>query len=411
MKKILFIVYYEIIDYLIPIKELLEDFHFIVISYPLFRYAYDQFDKITNYTEHLNEFIKTNEIDIILWWFIDVPLITFNYIKKHNKDVFLIMHNADDPLNLNDEMFKKASIFDMVITPCRESTYKYKIYSECKHVIYNEFGYDPKIFFNKNIKEEIDLTMICYNICHLEFIKETIEYSKKNNKIFKLYGSGIYKEEFPNNYVSDIGYYNLNNLYNSSKLVLITNKNDIQSVYQSGANYLTEFDEDKINILLNSKSQHHIKHHNWLDWVKKIVVQIGIIYFDENIYKLNDIETDDLLKHWKEHGIHKKLICYDFKVPNNFNSEEYINKFNLDKVEPTCKKAYLHWIYHSKDMKFMKKEHSHIKFGIDTLTNEQLFELFTLFNKHDINGIGNYIQQYPLVDINEVLDKYLKLTY
>lgn len=95
MKKVMIISYYELKDYFINIKESFEYYHYDVCNYPLFRYAYDAHDKIVNYKEHMNKYIKETMPDIILWWFIDVPVEIFEYIKLHNKNIYYIVYNND----------------------------------------------------------------------------------------------------------------------------------------------------------------------------------------------------------------------------------------------------------------------------------------------------------------------------
>jgi len=82
MKKILIVSYYDLKEYLLNIKNLLQDFNYEVTYYPLFQYAYDTNDKIDNYKEHFNNHIEKHRIDIILWWFLDVPLDVFRFIKQ-----------------------------------------------------------------------------------------------------------------------------------------------------------------------------------------------------------------------------------------------------------------------------------------------------------------------------------------
>ena len=66
MKKIVIISFYELKEYLMYIKELLLDYHYDVIHYPLFQYAYDANDKLKDYKEHLSEFITKEKPDIAL---------------------------------------------------------------------------------------------------------------------------------------------------------------------------------------------------------------------------------------------------------------------------------------------------------------------------------------------------------
>ena len=79
----------------------------------------------------------------------------FLNILLNNKDKLFIMYNSDDPLNVNKELFDKAKIFDIVITPCKDTIHLYKLYSNVKTVLFGPMGYDSNLF-NSNINVESD---------------------------------------------------------------------------------------------------------------------------------------------------------------------------------------------------------------------------------------------------------------
>lgn len=133
--KIAIISFYELKEFLLCVKKCFEQYCFEVINYPLFMYAYDKHDKIDNYAEHMNKFIANNGVNIVLWWFLDVPVSVFNTIKCNNKDVIFVMYNSDDPVNLTSELFEKAKIFDVILTPTQNSVDKYKFISGVDNVI------------------------------------------------------------------------------------------------------------------------------------------------------------------------------------------------------------------------------------------------------------------------------------
>src|SRR5436190_24234744 len=103
MKNILIIGFYELKEYLTSVVYNLEFYNYTVFSYPLFRYAYDQYDKIENFDKNLSDYIKNNNIEIVLWWFIDVSPSVFELVKKNNPQVYFIMNNSSDPLNMGTE--------------------------------------------------------------------------------------------------------------------------------------------------------------------------------------------------------------------------------------------------------------------------------------------------------------------
>lgn len=480
MKKILIVSFYDLKDYLMYIKELFEEYNFTVINYPLFRYAYDANDKIENYKEHMNDYIKTTNPDIILWWFIDVPVDVFKYIKQQNNDKMFILYNSDDPINLNKELFDKAKIFDIVMTPCKDTMYLYKLYSNVQCVLFNPMGYDPNLFKpietivlpeNEYKEYKCDISMIIYNmfsdinyydqvIQNKIFIENIIKLSDEKNYKLKLYGTPLLKELYPNNYHGEVPYYKLNLLFNSSKINIITSpfKNkelhitdyvipimscngllmhdktkNIDKILIDGHNCVL-FDEtnyiDKINNVLNNynkydqiklNAQKTAENYSWNKWVENIMINIGTKLFNKEIYaELYDLNTNDnLLNYWLEYGINKKQICYDFYVPDIFNHDAYSTKYNLKKNKRI---AYLHWFSNSRDEIYLNKNNSStIDFNPEeyNIIMEDYFNIFSLFNKivkydtreQSLENLSDYCNQVPNIKINDILNRYIEMTF
>jgi hypothetical protein len=480
MKKILFIVYYELKEYLASIKEQFEKFNMVMIHYPLFKFAYDSNDKIKNYNEHLNNFIKENEPDIILWWFIDVPYDIFKYIKDNNKDILYIMYNVDDPINLSKDIFDKASLFDIIITPCKDSIHKYKLYSKVKKVIFGIFGYDPSVFYPiDNINDYTseyneytnDISIVIHNlftdqelykyqyINSIELINNVIKYSNENNKKFKIYGSPIIKEYFPDNYGGNPQYHNINFIYNFSKInlslhafsnkSLSTNehimsilgssgllmidhikdldnllKNNYECIYIEKDNYIQQID----NILKNYDIHNDIKKngklvsnkYSWYEWTKKIVIEIGILDFNPKLYKLlhnlDDIPDNNLIEYWKTIGIEKNDVCYNFKIPPNFNYEQYIIDNSLQIKDQSF--AYYHWYKTSKKDIYMKNKEKNNNINLIEcgVSPNQYIKILNLLNKIYNNESKDKsllklgcICQLENIDINKIINNYFDI--
>jgi hypothetical protein len=504
MKKIVIVSFYELKDYLLYIKDVFESYHFTVSHYPLFKYSYDAHDKLENYKEHMNEFLKETQPDIILWWFIDVSADVFKYIKQQHKNKIFIMYNSDDPMNLTKELFDRAKIFDIVITPCKETMYLYKLYSNVPVVLFGPMGYDPTLFKqidSENLNEEFigenssnrirrtefigenssnrmsefdcDISMIVYNLLDDDFyssqvvkrkklIYDIIELCDDGNYKFKLYGTPILKELYPKNYCGEIPYYNLNFLFNSSKINLVSSpfkdKNTHVSEYvmpiiacgglllhdktkhiHKVLNNCVLYDENTylnkvIKILKNYNKYTNMKNnavftaknYSWDIWVENIVKEIGKMWFDEDAYKkLYDIDESPQtpLEYWLNIGIKKKQICYNFSVPNSFDSETYIEKNNLISESKTdIRKVYLHWYINSKDTIYLKKK-------ICTIANfnpsdyniimEDYFNVCSIFNevaKYNtrdmaLKKLNNYCTSTPNIKINDLLNKYVEMIY
>lgn len=482
MKKILIISFYELKEYFASIKERFEDLLFTVMNYPLFRYCYDANDKLENYKDHLNEFIQDNNPDIVLWWFIDVPVDVFKFIKISNPHIYYIMYNADDPINMNKELLEKAKIFDLVVTPCKESLYMYKLYSNVKTVIFSPSGFDDTLFkpldnpnfANKNTKHKYnhyksDISMLFHNlfldksvfpnqvIYKKTLIDNLIDYCDKHGYIFKIYGAPVLNEFFPNNYCGGVPYHEMNILYNYSKinivsspwknkslnineyvfpilgsgsLLMIDKIKDIESflgdsciIYDSN-NYL-----DKISSILSDydtydtiKHKGHTlsKNYTWKKWVDRIVIEYGKSHFDSNLYqnlydlKLLNFNKEQLLDRWIKEGLNNKEICYNFSVPDNFNSELYINDKN---VKNDLMFSYIHWKIHSNSATYMKKKRNSANNNFST-TNVLMEDYYTAcsilnriikYNTRDkgLIELNQFCSESINLDINEIVTIYV----
>jgi len=481
MKKILIISFYDLKDYLLYIKNVFEQYKFSVIEYQLFRYAYDSNDKIPNYKEHMNEFIKQHEPHVILWWFIDVPIDVFKYIKNHHMNKLFIMYNSDDPINLNNELFDKAKLFDIVITPCKETIHLYKMFSNVKTVLFGPMGFDPNLFMPiTNINEfkneynefSSDISMLTYNlffdkthypsqvVYKKSMIDNVINYCNENNYTFKLYGTPVLKELYPSHYSGEVPYYKMNFLFNFSKINIISSPDKTKSMHINeytmpilGAGGLLMYDKikdiEKIytndepgflvydsnnyiniidNVLNNYDSYVSIKksgrllseRYTWDNWVKNIVIEIGKIFFDKKVYTdLYDLDKNksdnELLDYWCSEGINSGHVCFDFDIPENFNSHDYIEKYSIKNND---KYAYIHWITHSKNDLYLKRSSKINNDFIPSNYNivmEDYYNVSTILNKvsnyttrdKGLLELDHYCKQIPYIKINDILNHYI----
>lgn len=474
MLKLVFIIYYEPKDYLLYIKEQFEKHHVTVLTYPLFRYAYDANDKIANYAENLHEFITANNPDMILWWFIDVPIDVFKYVTgKHPKRYFII-YNSDDPVNLNKNLFDICKLFDLVVTSCRGSVYKYHLFSRNKNVIFQPMGFDPTLFTPLDIAKQFpveyaayqcDISLYCNNlfvdrerypfqyIYTIDLLRSICSWCTANNAVFKIYGAYGVKEFFPDNYVGNIEYHNLNFLYNASKINLVlhgdcTNSlvlnSNLMSVMAAGGVALTDPVRDLAEIIptdscvvinktdylqrianiLKNPEQRDVKKavdaagkYSWDAWVRAVMIRYGADNFDAALYAdlYGYSPQDDLLQFWCETGCDRGEICYPFQVPDNFNITEYAAKYDIG--DKSREYIYHHWFTHSKNEIFLTghtktNQVDYPKMGVNV---DQYHKLCTIFAKiMKSSDKAKYMQELgvatgamPTVDINAVLTQYL----
>ena len=81
--KILITSYYELKEALLGAANALIDLNIEVINYPLMKHK----NELDNYIEHFDNFIKESKPDIILWWYITIPVEDFAYLITNNKIV------------------------------------------------------------------------------------------------------------------------------------------------------------------------------------------------------------------------------------------------------------------------------------------------------------------------------------
>jgi hypothetical protein len=474
MQKIMIISYYDLIEYFAAIKENLEKYEYIVCHYPLFRFAYDQHDKKKNYIDHFTDHISEEMPDIILWCFNDIPSDIFINLKKKFNNIMFIFYNFDEPMNISPEIFKKTKNCEIVMTTSKEYVEDYYKHGNIKkeNIIYNIFGCDTNYYYPiDNIESntfDCDIGMVCYNILYdtkffnaqyinrKNMIENIVTYCKKHNKIFKIYGSTVLNEFFPENYAGDISYINKNKLYNSAKIMICTQSfcdkssyfdENIFQIMASGGLLLTDKVKDAENYLTNKHDvifldkNYYIrqidsilnnydkyldirknayqtsKKYTWENWVKNMHIVIVKNKFNSklyaDLYNINDDEAT--FDHWLNNGITLNHIAMSFKIPNTFNYVEYGKKYNIEKR--SCEYLYFHWYYNDKSDLFFGNEHNkNFDPTKHNITMEKYMELCTYFDKIKFNCDDNLInidkisKHNPNCDINKLLEMYLQLT-
>lgn len=468
-KKLLFIGFYELKEHLLHISQLFIKYNYDVYNYPLFQYAYDSNDKLETYDQHLNDFIKKNGIEIVLWWFLDVPINVFRTIKNENPDIYYILYNTDDPINFNEELVDKASIFNLIITPCRGNVHKYKIFTGNNNVYYYPHCYDPTYFFRiNNVECDDDISMIIYNhydknkfkyqyIEIGELISKLITYCKNNLRKLSLYGSYVLKELYGEYYKGYVDYKKQNELFNKSKinifvrctcetdmvisdievkilasgsLLCVDKFNGMKDLYEDNINcivldkknYINQIDE-----ILNKYNYEHIKQnaiksvnkYTWEYWVIEIHKHIMGNYFNANVYKnINglDIKIENAWNHWINIGLNKNYICHDFNIPKNFDYEFYRDFKKIESQD--IKYLYYDWYNNSKDNIFFKKNDKTTNIDINDFhcTMEIYYDICSILNKvKEYNtrdeGLMDLVKKCnnnPNIKLNKIIEKYFE---
>jgi len=469
MKKILILGFYELKSHMLAIRDALIKYNYDVYDYPLFRYAYDKYDKLENYHEHLDEYIKKVKPDVILWWFCDVPIKIFEYIKKKNPKVVYVGFNGDDPLNFNASLIHKFKIFDIILTTCEENLVKYALNCNAKDVLFLPHSYDEKYFYPLEDKPDelaCDISMICQHMFPQEHYDKQIiyrkdlfdnisKYCKETGRTFHLYGTPMLSSLYPEHYKGELNYIDENRLFNYSKINLVTHpicvyKNSITDfdfkvlgsgglmvsdkclgleqlfgdgcVFMDKDNYMEQID----NILNNydnyretrKKGQELSKNYTWEVWVDKLNISLRKIDFDGEFYKdLYDIDTNDPWEHWL--SVRKEAHYYTakFTIPTFFNCEQYAEDKELDIKKRH--KVYLHWVNNDQPemyiMQSQKKKSGGFEIDYDKIgtSMEGIYDFYYIFNKISRGNVEEGLMKLhkkahdnPRVDINYILEMY-----
>lgn len=233
------VMYYELKEALFEAKKSLEQYDCIISGFPMYKFVHDKYDKREDYVEIFIDFINSNKIDVVLWWFINIDSDKFKYIKEVT-GVKYIFFNWDEPFNWEPcDIKNKAPYIDCAFVTCKESLTNYTE-NGCK-LAYNlppAFSCDVNFPINKfnshdYSKYYCDVNFCCTNLYDGPEYKHQFMSRKKliddiyNNQfiygyIFHIYGPENFRQLYPESYRGFISYDKLNFLFNYSKINLCT---------------------------------------------------------------------------------------------------------------------------------------------------------------------------------------------
>lgn len=239
--KIIITCYYGLADGILCAVNSLKKMGVEVIEYPLFKHYADAFDKMDDYVDHFNIFIKDNDPQVILWWYFSIPTSDMEKIINNNKLVKHIMFNWDEPFNwIHNDIQNKAKFFDAVFVTCEQRLNDYLTFGSKK--AYLQFpGYDPLIH-NMIIEEneadrleyECDISICCTNlyedsnkypnqyIIRKQLVDDIYNNQAKLGYKFYIYGPEQFRNIYPDSYKGFISYENTNKVFNYSKINICT---------------------------------------------------------------------------------------------------------------------------------------------------------------------------------------------
>lgn len=230
--------YYGLREALLYASDELQKFGHNVLDFPLYKYYADSHDKRDDYLELLVEFIKTNNIHVVYWWYVNIPSNDLKIIKDKTNTKFMFF-NWDEPYNwLLCDLPNKAYYFDCVFITCKETRQRY-IDHGTKKAVYCLPGFNPLVHHlikTPNSEEEskymCDISFSCTDLyadehkypnqyINRKYLIDTI-YNNQSvyNYSFHIYGPEHLKELYPLSYKGFINYNDSGKLFNYSKINL-----------------------------------------------------------------------------------------------------------------------------------------------------------------------------------------------
>jgi len=208
-------------------------------NFPLFKYMFDEKEKIDNYLELLIDYIKDNNIKIVLWWFIGLSVDEFIKVKNAT-NVKYIFYNWDEPYNWGiSQIQDKMPYFDAALVSCKETLPIY-LENNCQYAECLYPGFDPSVHFPmpefdfEHINYVCDISICCTNlyedmnkypdqyIQRKKLIDDIYKNQSEYNYTFHIYGPEYLSTLYPYSYKGFASYYDLNKVFNNSRINLCT---------------------------------------------------------------------------------------------------------------------------------------------------------------------------------------------
>lgn len=240
MARICMTSYYGLREALDNAAKSLRDLGNYVIDYPLYKKMYDINDKIPNYIEDFIKYIKDNNIEYVLWWFINIDTNDMAFIKN-NTNVKFIFFNWDEPFNWElCDLQNKAKYFDSVFVTCESTLSKWMKYGS-KNAYYLLPGFSEYVHYppyditeDEYNKYKCDISFCCTNlydddniysdqIVNRKYLVDKLYQAHIDGKfIFYLYGPEKFNELYPKSYRGFMNYDQSNLVFYCSKINLCT---------------------------------------------------------------------------------------------------------------------------------------------------------------------------------------------
>lgn len=327
---LLIIGYCHLDDGFLYASKALEKLNYKIFFFPYLSYI---MDKINDRDELLAYYIKSNNINICLWWNNSIKYENYNIVINKTKEIniknyffnwdpFLYNYKKYNSIIWKERIEEKEKIYPLMnhVFSCFEKEINY--FKNIIEISYVPPGFDnniSKYVFNKDY--ECDISIICTNFYSNinEFPDETTNitryeivnklYENRSKFKFHIYGPENFKNIYPDCYKGFIKYQDCNKVFSNSKINLSIHP----LVYElNNLNSKEEYFSERVPQILGSKGL-LITNSYFSD---KLIDKEDYIYIDKNIdwYSklLYIIENSNSYDSIRNNGFNKAMLYYQW---------------------------------------------------------------------------------------------------
>jgi hypothetical protein len=302
------------------------------LNYNIFFFPYHNYviQQNNNRDNILIDFIKNNNINVILWWYNNITFETINSIKNSfkikniffNWDPFLYNYNKYNSLIWKgriDERLKYYPLMDSILS-CFEKEVTF-----CKtisNIFYTPPGFDKDVSkYEYNLNYQCDVSIVCTNlydytyefpdeatnITRYSIVNKLYEYRDKIK--FHIYGLEKFRSLFPDCYKGFISYNDSNKVFSNSKINLSIHP----ILYElNSENSSQEYFSERLPQILGSKGL-LVTNSNLSSYLKKNIDYIHIDnssdWFEKIMIIINNNDSYNIIR---ENGYKKGLQYYQW---------------------------------------------------------------------------------------------------
>jgi hypothetical protein len=379
---------------LIDVVAALKKLNWVIETYPLFRYAADPHDRVTDYMHRLMQVTLEFNPDMIVFICLEITTAELQRYRQQNPHRYFVLYSSHDPHSWfvpELDLKHKAASFDLVLTSCRQSIDWYQ-QAGTKTTVFTTFGGQPKSRCTQVITCDVSLCIMnLYEHLHdqlisrrhfLDQITQHPHWSGSQPKYkFRLYGPAHFKNLYPDHYGGYVRVSELTRVFQTSQINLslhtfgtyygYVNTRSIQILAAGGllvvdpvpgiADILQPDEEcillditnpieqlekllthsDRLTTIARAGHLRVSRNYTWDHWVQQIWREFHRDRFSKTLYQMyNSVDAATATyEHWDHIGRHQGYIGVVPVVPAHFDVTGYAQRYS---IKPD--NAWFHWL-------------------------------------------------------------------